>query len=232
MAGFATFAVLPALKPNLPYDPETDFVALSRVTSGAYVVAVHPSLGAGTVVDLVKLAKARPGQLNYGSSGNGSVQHLAGEMFNVLAGVKTVHVPYKGAVLALNDLIAGQLQFIVASPVIVLPHAKTARIKVIATTGATRDPLLPELPAVADVVPGFEITSWIGVAVPAKTSAVIVKKLHAEIVKAMQSPEVRELLAKQSATAHAESPAEFTAFIKAERERIARVGRQAGITLD
>jgi tripartite-type tricarboxylate transporter receptor subunit TctC len=103
---------------------------------------------------------------------------------------------------------------------------------VIATTGAKRDPLLPELPPVADVIPGFEITSWSGIAVPAETPAVIVKKLHTEIVKAMQSPEVRELLAKQSATAHAESPAEFTAFIKLERERIARVGKQASITVD
>jgi tripartite-type tricarboxylate transporter receptor subunit TctC len=103
---------------------------------------------------------------------------------------------------------------------------------VIATSGAKRDPLLPELPAVADTVPGFESTLWWGIAVPAKTSAVVMEKLHAEIVKAMQSPDVRELLVKQGATAHAESPAEFTAFIKAERERIARVGRQVGITLD
>ena len=232
MASTSVFALLPALKPKLPYDPDKDFVALSRVSSAAFVVAVHPSLGVGTVADLVKLAKARPGQLNYGSSGNGSVQHLAGEMFNVLAGVRTVHVPYKGASLALNDLIAGQLQFIIASPVFMMPHAKTGRIKVIATTGAKRDPLLPELPAVADVLPSFEITAWQGVAAPAKTPAIIVKKLHAEIVKALQSPDVRELLAKQGVTAHAESPAEFTAFIKTERERIARVGRQAGITLD
>jgi tripartite-type tricarboxylate transporter receptor subunit TctC len=109
---------------------------------------------------------------------------------------------------------------------------KTGRIKVIATTGAKRDPLLPELPTVADVLPGFEITSWSGVAVPAKTSGVLVEELHTAIVKAMQSPDVRELLAKQSATAHAESPAEFTAFIRVERERIARVGRQAGIKVD
>jgi tripartite-type tricarboxylate transporter receptor subunit TctC len=232
LAGLTAFALLPALKPRLPYDPDKDFIALSRVASVVNVVAVHPSLGVGTVADLVKIAKARPGQLNYGSSGNGSLQHLAGEMFNVLAGVKTVHVSYKGAVLALNDLIAGQLQFIIASPIFVMPHAKTARIKAIATTGAKRDPLLPELPTVAEVVPGFESTSWTGVAVPAKTPAIIVNKLHAEIVKAMQSPDVRELLAKQSARAHAESPAEFTAFIKAERERCARVGRQVGITLD
>ena len=153
-------------------------------------------------------------------------------MFNVFAGVKTVHVPYKSGSLALNELIAGQLQFMIASSLVVMPHAKTGRIKVIATTGAKRDPLLPELPAVADTVPGFESTLWWGIAAPAKTPVAIVTRLHAEIVKAMQTPEVREQLAKQGAMVHAESPSEFTAFIKAERERIARVGRQVGIALD
>ena len=228
----APFTMLPALKPDLPYDPDKDFFALTRIASMANVLAVHPSLGVGSVTDLVKLAKARPGQLNYGSSGNGSALHLAGEMFNVLAGVKTVHVPYKGAPPALNDLIAGQLQFMIVNSLEAMPHAKTGRIKVIATTGAKPDPLLPELPRVADVLPGFESTLWWGVGVPAKTPAVIVNKLHAEIVQAVQSAEVRELLARQGAAAHTESPAEFTAFMKAERERIARVGRQVGITLD
>ena len=232
LATVNTFALLPAFKPKLPYDPDKDFVALSRVASGSDVMAVHPSLAVATVADLVKLAKARPGQLNYGSSGNGTAQHLGGEMFNLLAGVKTVHVPYKGVVLALNDLFAGQLQFIIASPIFVMPHAKTGRIKVIATTGAKRNPLLPELPTVADVLPGFEMTAWQGMVVPAKTPAVIVNKLHAEIVKALRSPEVRELLAKQANTAHAESPAEFTAFIKAERERFTRIAGQVNITLD
>jgi tripartite-type tricarboxylate transporter receptor subunit TctC len=232
MATVNTFALLPALKPRLPYDPEKDFVALTRVASAADVIAVHPSLGVGAVADLVKLAKVRPGQLNYGTSGIGTNQHLGGEMFNVLARVQTVHVPYKGVVLALNDLITGQLQFILASPIFVMPHAKTGRLKVIATTGATRDSLLPELPAVAETLPGFEMTAWQGVAVPMKTPAVIVDRLHAEIVKALRTSEVRELLVKQGVTAHAESQADFAAFIKAERERLARVGRRAGITLD
>jgi tripartite-type tricarboxylate transporter receptor subunit TctC len=232
MATVNTFALLPALKPRLPYDPEKDFVALTRVASGGDVIAVHPSLAVGTVADLVKLAKARPGQLNYGTSGTGTNQHLGGEMLNVFAAVQTVHVPYKGVVLALNDLIAGQLQFILASPIFVMPHAKTGRIKVIATTGAKRDPLLPELPAVAETLPGFEMTAWQGVAVPMKTPFVIVNKLHTEIVKALRTPEVRELLVKQGVTAHAESQADFTAFIKADRDRLARVGRQVGITLD
>jgi tripartite-type tricarboxylate transporter receptor subunit TctC len=224
--------LLPALKPRLPYDPEKDFVALTRVASSADVIAVHPSLGVGSVADLVKLAKARPGQLNYGTSGMGTNQHLGGEMFNVLARVQTVHVPYKGVVLALNDLITGQLQFILASPIFVMPHAKTGRLKVIATTGAARDPLLPEVPAVAETLAGFEMTAWQGLVVPTKTPSVIVDRLHGEIVKALRTSEVRELLVKQGVTAHAESQADFTAFIKTERERLARVGRRAGITLE
>lgn len=232
LAGTTVFATLPALKPKLSYDVNRDFVVLSRVASVAHVVAVHPSLGVGTIVDLVNLAKARPGRLNYGSGGTGSSSHLAGELFNALAGVKTVHVPYKGTVLALNEVIAGQLQFIMINPLVVMPHAKSGRVRLIATTGIKRDPLLPELPTVADTVPGFESTQWWGVAAPAKTPADILRKLHADIVKALQTVEVRDSFAKQGVTAHAESPAEFAAFIKLDRERIARVSRQAGITLE
>jgi tripartite-type tricarboxylate transporter receptor subunit TctC len=232
LAGSTLFATLPALKPKLPYDIERDFVALSRIATVAQVLAVHPSLAVSTVADLVRLAKARPGQLNYGSAGNGSSSHLAGEMFNVLAGVKTVHVPYKASSLAINDLITAQVQFIIPSPPAVMPHAKAGRIKVIATTGAKRDPLFPELPTVADAVPGFEFVQWWGIAGPAKTPAVIVKKLHTDLVKVLQTAEMRDLLAKQGTTVHTESSAEFSAFIKVERERIARVGRQVGVTLD
>lgn len=232
MVGFSTIALLPALKPNLAYDPDKDFIALSRVTSSNYVLGVHPSLAATTVADLVKLAKARPGQLNFGSSGNGSVQHLAGEMFNVLADVQTVHVPYKGAVLALNDLIAGQIQFVVAGPSIVMPHAKTGRLRMIATTGAKRDPLLAELPTMSETLQGFELTSWLGMVLPAKTPAVIVNRLHTEIVNALHSPDVRDQLAKQGHAAQTESPAAFKSFIKSERERAARIRRQANIALE
>jgi len=232
MASFATFALLPALKPDLPYNTDRDFIALSRVASGVFVVAVQSSLGAGSLADLIKFAKARPGQLNYGSSGNGSIQHLAGEMLNMQAGVKTTHVPYKGAVIALTDLIAGQIQFIVASPTIVMPHVKTARLKIIATTGAKRDVLLPEYPSVSETLPGFEITSWQGIVLPAGTPNSIVTKLHTEIIKALQNTGVRDALSKQGVSAHAESPAQFAAFIKADRERVALVARQVEITLD
>jgi tripartite-type tricarboxylate transporter receptor subunit TctC len=227
-----TFASLPALKPNMPYDAERDFVPLTRVAWVANVMTVNPNIGVASVADLVKLAKAKPGQLNYGSAGSGSPAHLAGAMFNVLAGVDTVHVPYKGAAPAMADLIGGQIQILITSPLVAMPHGRAGRIRVLATTGAQRDPLLPELPVVADAVPGYEIVQWWGVAVPAGTPKPIVQRLHAEVVKALSNPAVVDALRKNGATAHPESPDEFVAFIRSERERIARVGKQAKIVID
>lgn len=227
-----TFASLPALKTNLPYDAERDFIALSRIAWVANVMTVNTGIGVNSVSDLVKLAKARPGQLNYGSAGNGSPAHLAGAMFNVLAGVDTVHVPYKGAAPAMIDLLANQLQILITSPLVAMPHGRAGRIRVLATTGAQRDPLLPELPVVADTVPGYEIVQWWGVALPAKTPSALVKRLHVETLTALANPEAREAMRKNGATPHPESPSEFAAFMKSERERIARVGRQAKIVID
>ena len=226
------FAGLPALKPKLGYDPDRDFIALSRMASVANIVTVSTGLNVDTAADFVKLAKARPGQLNFGSAGNGSPAHLAGAMFNVLAGVNTVHVPYKGSAQALTDIMAGQLQFIITSPLIALPQSKSGRIKLLATTGAKRDPLIPDLPTFADVVPGYEITQWWGVMLPAGVPQAISKRLHSEIIAALKSSEVSRLLARQGATAQPESPAEFSAFMKAERKRIAHIGKQANIVLD
>ncbi len=223
---------LPALKPKLGYDPDRDFIALSRMASVANIVTVGASLNVDTAADFVKLAKARPGQLNFGSAGNGSPAHLAGAMLNVLAGVNTVHVPYKGSAQALVDIMAGQLQFIITSPLIAMPQAKSGRIKLLATTGAKRDPLLPDLPVFADVVPGYEITQWWGIVLPAGAAPAISHRLHSEIITALTSPEVAGLLAKQGATAQPESPAAFSAFMRAERKRIAHIGKQANIVLD
>ena len=226
------FSGLPALKPKLSYDPDYDFAPLSRMASVANVLTVNASLGVESAADLVKLAKTKPALLNYGSAGNGSPAHLAGAMFDVLAGVKTNHVPYKGAAQALTDVIGGQLHYLITSPLVAMPHARGGRIKVLATTGAKRDPLLPDLPVLADTVPGYDITQWWGVVAPAKTPKPILDLLHAEIIKALRAPEVRELLARQGATAQPESPAEFASFMKSERTRIAQLGKKAGITLD
>ena len=226
------FASLPALKSKLSYDPDRDFAPLSRMASVANVLTVNTGLGVETASDLVKLAKSKPGQLNYGSAGSGSPAHVAGAMFDLLAGVKTNHIPYKGAAQALTDVMGGQLQYLITSPLVAMPQARGGRIKVLATTGAKRDPLLPDLPVLGDTLPGYEITQWWGVVAPAKTPAAILNQLHTEIIKALQSPDVRELLAKQGATAQPESPAEFAAFMKSERTRIGTLGKRAGISLD
>jgi tripartite-type tricarboxylate transporter receptor subunit TctC len=226
------FASLPALAKSLPYDAEKDFISLSRIAWVANVVTVNPKLGVNSVTDLVRIAKERPGQLNYGSAGNGSPAHLAGAMLDVLAGIKTQHVPYKGAALAMTDVIAGQIQILITSPLVAMPHGRAGRVKVIATTSAKRDPLLPELPPVAETIPGYEIVQWWGIAVPAGTPQSITKRLHAEILTALNSQDVRELMTKNGATPSPESPAEFAAFMKVERSRIANVGKRAGIILD
>ncbi|MCW5606182.1 MAG: tripartite tricarboxylate transporter substrate binding protein, partial [Burkholderiales bacterium] len=173
-----------------------------------------------------------PGQLNYGSAGNGSPAHLAGAMLNVLAGINTTHVPYKGAAPALTDMLAGQIQFLITSPLVAMPHGRAGRIKVLATTGAQRDPLLPELPPVSDAIPGYEIVQWWGITVPQGTPQAVTQRLHKELMTALNSSDVKALMNKNGATPNPESPAEFIAFMKAERSRIGSVGKKAGISLD
>src|SRR5258706_2065247 len=171
------FASLPALKSKLSYDPDRDFAPLSRMAMVSNVMIVNAGLGVDTVADLVKLAKAKPGQVNYGSAGNGSPAHLAGALFDLLAQIKTNHIPYKGAAQALTDVIGGQLQYLITSPLVAMPHAKGGRIKLLATTGAKLDPLIPELPTVADTIPGYRIAQWWGVVGPARPPPPIAARL-------------------------------------------------------
>ncbi len=232
LATSTIFASLPALKNKLPYDVDRDFAHLSRIAWVANVATVNINLGVNSVADLVKLARDKPGSLNYGSAGNGSPAHLAGAMFNVLAGVKTSHIPYKGAAPAMSDMMGGQIQFLITSPLVAMPLGRTGRIKVLATTGAQRDPLLPELPTMAETVPGYQIVQWWGISVAKATSAAITQRLHKELMIALNAPESRALMNKNGATPHPEQPAEFAAFMRSERTRIANVGKQAGITID
>ncbi len=232
LATSTIFASLPALKNNLPYDVDRDFAHLSRIAWVANVATVNAGLGVNSVADLVKLAKAKPGSLNYGSAGNGSPAHLAGAMFDVLAGVKTTHIPYKGAALALSDMMGGQIQYLITSPLVAIPHGRAGRIKVLATTGAQRDPLLPDLPTMAETVPGYEIVQWWGVSVAKATPAAITQRLHRELMTALNHADSKAPMNRNGATPSPESPEQFTAFMKAERARIANVGKQAGIVLD
>lgn len=225
------FATLPAIKRRLPFDPDKNFAPLTQIAWVSSVVAVHPS-SPSTIAELVKLAKSQPGKFNYGSAGSGSPAHLGGALFNLLAGTQITHVPYKGTALATTDLIAGQIQLVITSPLVVLPHANSGRIKAIATTGAKRDPLLPHLPTVAETLPGYDLTQWWGLATVAGTTRPVVERLHREAAAAINHQDTRDKLAQQGATALSNSPAEFAAFIQRERERIADLVRRGGIALE
>ena len=221
---------MPVLKKRLPYDAEKDFAPVTHLAWVANVVALHPSLPVSNVAELVQLARNRV--INYGSAGNGSPAHLGGELFNVLAGVRMTHVPYRGAGPASADLIAGQIQLFMGAPLVLLPHVHGGRVRMIATTGARRDPLLPQLPSVAETLPGYDITQWWGVVVPAKTPRVIVDRLNREMSSALKLPDVQEKLRQQGTTPLSSTPEAFARVITEERVRVARIASQAGIRLD
>jgi len=226
------YAILPVLKTNLRYDITRDFSSITQVASASNVLVINPSVAAKSVAELVQLAKARPGALNYASAGRGTPAHLAGEMLNVTANIRMTHVPYKGAGPALLDVIAGQVQLIMTSPIAAGPHISSGKVRALATTGPRRNPALPDLPTIAETVPGYEITQWWGLSVPAKTPRAIVGRLHAETVKVLNLPEIRDRILRSGATPVGNKPQEFDAFIAAERRRISDLIRKAKITLD
>ena len=227
----AIYAILPSLKKNLAYDPVRDFAPVSRIATASNVLVVNASLPVRTVAELVELAKSKPGSLNYASAGVGSPAHLAGEMLNLLAGIKLVHVPYKGAAPALLDVIAGNAQLIITSPIAAGGHIQTGRVRPIATTGGERNPALPELPTIAETLPGYEISQSWGVVAPAGTPAMIVKRLNEAIVQAMHVSEVKEQVLKTGAVPAGDSAASFEAFMARERARLAEVIVRGGIVL-
>jgi tripartite-type tricarboxylate transporter receptor subunit TctC len=179
----------------------------------------------------VQLAKAKPGALNYASAGIGSPAHLAGEMLNLLAGIKLTHVPDKGAAPALLDVIAGNAQLLITSPISAGAHMNGGRVRALATTGSERNPSLPQLPTIAETVPGYEITQSWGVVAPTGTPAAIVQRLSAEIARAINHPEVRERVLKTGAVPAGDTPAAFAAFMGRERARLAEVISKSGIVL-
>ena len=231
MSTTTVWAILPNVKKNLPYDPLKSFVPISMIASASNVLVVNTSLAATSVADLVKLAKASPGKLNYASAGVASPAHLAGEMLNLLGDVKLTHVPYKGAAPALLDVIAGSAQLIITSPIAAGPHLSSGKVRALATTGQERNPSLPDLPTVAESIPGYEITQSWGITAPAGTPPAIVVKLHAEIAKALAVADTRERIAKTGAVAIGDTPEQFETFINAERTRLGEVIAKTGIVL-
>ena len=227
----AIYAILPNLRKDLPYDPVKSFVPISRIATASNVLVVNIDVPAKSVAELVKLAKAKPGVLNYASAGVGTPAHLAGEMLNLLADIKVTHVPYKGAAPALLDVIAGNAQYIITSPIAAGAHMSGGRVRALATTGAERNPSLPDLPTIGSTVPGYEISQTWGIVVPAGTPPEIVTRLTDEIVKAMSLPDVKERVLKTGAVPVGDRPADFAAFMANERQRLGDVIARSGIVL-
>ena len=223
-----TFWVGPLLE-SMPYDPVKDFSPVTLAVGSPGIVVVHPSLPVNSVKELIALAKAKPGALNYGSGATGAITHLAVELFKVMAGVNVVRIPYKGAGPAINALIGGQVQFMFATSGSVASHVKSGKLKALAVTSAQPSRLFPDLPTVAATVPGYRGESIFGLFAPAKTPAAIIRRLNQEIVRVLNSTDVKEKLFTSGIEVVASSPEEFGAALKTEIARLRKVIQDAGI---
>jgi tripartite-type tricarboxylate transporter receptor subunit TctC len=214
---------------KLPFDFARDFAPVALTTATPNILVVHPSLPARSVAELVALAKGRPGQLNYSSSGVGTTPHLSAELFNAMAGVKMLHVPYKGSPPAVTDLIAGEVALMFSPSSTVLPHVKTGRLRALAVTTAARLPSLPELPTIAESgLKGYETITWFGFVAPARTPQAVITRLNAEIVKVLALPEVRNLFASQGIETLGGTPDRFASYIRDEIAKWAKVIQLSG----
>lgn len=230
MGTVTSHAMVTALNTRVPYDPEKDFAPISLIASLPFVLVAHPSVQVNSVRELVAMAKTRPGHFTFGSAGNATSNHLAGELFKARAGISMVHIPYRGSAPALVDLLGGQISMMFDLTPTALPQIAAGRVRALAITSPKRSPMAPDLPTMAEAgVPGVEVVSWFGILAPAGTPPPIVNFLNAEIVKAMQSPEVRTVMAGLGAEAITNTPQEFAAYISTERAKWAEVVRKAGI---
>ncbi|MGQ0524612.1 MAG: Bug family tripartite tricarboxylate transporter substrate binding protein [Betaproteobacteria bacterium] len=234
LMGFVgTHAINPSLYSSLPYDNIKSFEPVSLVATATIILVLHPSLPAKSVKELIALAKSKPGELTFGSPGNGTPQHLAGELFNTMAGVKMTHVPFKGAVPAINDLLGGRISLIFSSAPPALPHVATGKLRALAVTSGKRSSVSPDLPTVAESgLPGFEVINWYGVLAPARTPKTIVEKLNTEISTIMKMSDVKERLSSVGIEVFSSTPAQFAAFMRDETAKWAKVVKFSGARLD
>jgi len=226
----ASSAIAPAVYPKLPYDPIRDFAMVSRIATTANALIVHPSLPAKSVAEFIAYAKAHPGKLSYGSPGVGTSPHLSMELFKMTSGINVVHIAYKGAMPALADLMGGQIPVMLANLPALLPHIASGKIRALAVTSATRSARLPAVPTMLESgVADYVVTAWYGMCAPAATPVPILDKLHADLTKTLQAPDVQQRLADLVIEVAPTSRDEFTAFIRSEMARWAKVVRDSGI---
>ena len=228
----ATHSVNAALRRSLPYDTLKDFAPITLVAQSPLVFVAHQSLGVGSIKELVATARARPGRINYASSGPGTGGHMSVELLKSITGVDLVHIPYKGAGPALTDLIGGQVQMMCTSPLAAMPHVKTGKLRALAMTGPRRSSFAPDIPAVAETFPGYETTLWYALLAPAGTPQAILRRLHDDTVKIVRSREITQQLESQGAEPVANTPQELQKFVQSEIAQWTRLAKQAKITLD
>ena len=233
LAAAGNLTIAPSLYSKLPYDPVKDYAPISVLATVPNILITAPTVPARTLRDLITLAKARPGTLNFASPGNGSGAHLAGELFKSMAGIDIVHVPFNGVGPAMSALLAGNVQIFFAQSSAALPYVRTGKVTALGVASAKRIDAAPELPTIAEAgLPDFEVTSWYALVAPAGTPAPVIEKLNAEIVKALASADVRERFASQGFEPVGNSPAEFATMQKAESTRWARLAKESNLRLD
>ena len=233
LGGITTLAIAPFVQKDMQYDPIRDFLPVTQTTISPLLLMTHPSLPVKTVKEFIALAKARPGQINYASSGPGGSGHLAGELFKSVTRTDLVHVPYRGAPPALNDLISGQVQVMFGTMLAAVPHVRAGKVRAVAVTGPRRSVAVPDVPTFAEAgLAGYDASSWNGILVPAGTPRAIIDKLNSELVKILHAPNVLDRLAADGPIPIGNSPQEFAAHIKAEQAKWSKVIREANVRIE
>lgn len=225
--------IVPHLQKSISYDPVRDFQPIGLISSGPFLLITHPSVPAKSVKELIALAQAQPGKLNYASAGNGTANHLAMELFKSMAGVNLTHVPYKGAPQAVSDVLAGHMNMMFNSIAPALPHIKAGRMRLLGVASARRSPQLPDVPTISEAgVPGYEAVSWFGLLAPAKTPRPVIARLNEALLKVVRAPETKAQFESQGADPAGSSPEEFAAYIRSESAKYAKVVKASGARVD
>ena len=230
MGSSPTHAIAPALYPALPYDPLRDFSAVTLVGSVPNVLVLHPSVPAKTVKEFIAVAKARPGKLNFASTGNGTSQHLSAELFKFMAGLDMVHIPYKGTAPALTELVAGQVDLAFENMPALIPHIQAGRLRALAVTTTKRSAVMPELPTIAEAaLPGYDASVWFGVFAPVGTPRPVIDRLHGEILKALQTQDLKSRMVAMGTDVSGMGPDDFSAYVRKEIPKWANLVKAAGV---
>jgi tripartite-type tricarboxylate transporter receptor subunit TctC len=228
MGANGVIAINPSLYKSMPVDTQKDFAPISLVASSAMILVAHPSVAASSVKDLIALARAKPGAINYASSGSGSTAHLSSELFKSMAKVNMLHIPYKGAGPALIDLVGGQVQVMFTAISATLPFVKSGKLKALAVSSEKRMPLLPDMPTVAETLPGYEVSTWYGVFAPAATPRNVVDLLNAQLAKSFTAPDAKAQLAALGTDPQTSTPHQFAEAVKRETAKWARIVKESG----